>query len=210
VPHAAGFRSSWTLDWGRRYRTAFDGGATYGRESAPRPVLVELWYPRGTSGPAPFDPASAPPPTPRQLLAFLGKAGPEVVADVLERWRDVAPESPIYTRTMFAGSLLHELAQGDDASRARAFYARFVALQHEALGLFLSFGNLLESAPRWRSSSCEPRPSTGRRTPSWRRASAPSSRRSATDGNARAGARPIRGRARIADCSGASNGPFRP
>ena len=130
---------------------AFEARAAgYERErSDTRAVRLER-APRGTSGPAPFDPASdpatAPPPTPRQLFALLGTAGPEVAADVLERWRAVAPESPIYTSTMLAGSLLHELARGGDASRARAFYARFVAVQPEALELFLSFGRLFESS----------------------------------------------------------------
>jgi len=40
-----GFRSSWELDGSRTYRTAFDEGATYGAEDAPRPVLMNLWYP---------------------------------------------------------------------------------------------------------------------------------------------------------------------
>ncbi len=44
-PFAVGFRSSWASDEGRTYRTAFDEGHTYGAEKAPRPVLVQLWYP---------------------------------------------------------------------------------------------------------------------------------------------------------------------
>jgi len=123
--------------------------AAYEREPlGARSVRLER-APRGASGPPPFDPASAPetspPPTPRQLFALLATAGPEVAADVLERWHDVAPESPIYTSTMFAASLLQELARGDDVERARAFYRRFLALQPQALGLFESFGGLFES-----------------------------------------------------------------
>lgn len=48
-----GFRSEWMLDTGRRYRTAFDDGATYGRTGAPRPILVNIWYP------TPKDPTAA-------------------------------------------------------------------------------------------------------------------------------------------------------
>jgi len=44
-PFTVGFRSTWALDEGRTYRTAFDDGQTYGAEKAPRPVLVLLWYP---------------------------------------------------------------------------------------------------------------------------------------------------------------------
>lgn len=44
-PFAVGFRSTWVLDEGRTYRTAFDDGQTYGAEKAPRPLLVLLWYP---------------------------------------------------------------------------------------------------------------------------------------------------------------------
>lgn len=47
---AVGFRSFWTLDPARSYRTAFDGGRTYGAEKSPRPVLVNLWYPAQAGG----------------------------------------------------------------------------------------------------------------------------------------------------------------
>lgn len=43
--YGVGFRTSWILDHGRRYASAFDHGATYGAEPAPRPILVNLWYP---------------------------------------------------------------------------------------------------------------------------------------------------------------------
>ncbi|MEM7200767.1 MAG: hypothetical protein AAF628_10905, partial [Planctomycetota bacterium] len=44
-PHPVGFRTLWKLDYSRTYRTAFDDGATYGAEKAPRPVLINQWYP---------------------------------------------------------------------------------------------------------------------------------------------------------------------
>lgn len=45
-PHAVGFRTHVALDSARPYRTAFDDGATYGGDgNAPRPVLVNAWYP---------------------------------------------------------------------------------------------------------------------------------------------------------------------
>ncbi|QDU69573.1 hypothetical protein [Engelhardtia mirabilis] len=44
--HAVGFHSSWVLDEGRRYRYPGDSGAVYGGpHGAPRPVLVNEWYP---------------------------------------------------------------------------------------------------------------------------------------------------------------------
>lgn len=44
-PLEVGFSTSWILDEGRRYRTAFDEGATWGAEPSPRPVLVNRWFP---------------------------------------------------------------------------------------------------------------------------------------------------------------------
>lgn len=49
-PHTVGFVSSWELDHGRTYRTAFDDGATYGAEKSPRPILVNRWYPAVATG----------------------------------------------------------------------------------------------------------------------------------------------------------------
>lgn len=55
-PFAVGFQSSWVLDEGRTYRTAFDEGRTYGAVKAPRPLLVLLWYPAdaGAAGSEPM------------------------------------------------------------------------------------------------------------------------------------------------------------
>ena len=49
-PHSVGFRSRWALDETRTYRTTWDKGATYGGQGAPRPVLVNMWYPAPASG----------------------------------------------------------------------------------------------------------------------------------------------------------------
>jgi len=43
--HAVGFRTGWAFDPTRSYRTAFDGGQTYGAEPAPRPLAWLAWYP---------------------------------------------------------------------------------------------------------------------------------------------------------------------
>ena len=46
----AGFQSSWALDHGRAYAARFDEGASYGvAEKAPRPILINLWYPSSSA-----------------------------------------------------------------------------------------------------------------------------------------------------------------
>ena len=44
-PHAVGFRSTWEFDSSRTYNTTFDDKTTYATGKAPRPVLVNIWYP---------------------------------------------------------------------------------------------------------------------------------------------------------------------
>src|SRR5262245_17798772 len=44
-PHAVGFKTSWQLDDSRRYNTTFDDKTTYAPGKAPRPILINLWYP---------------------------------------------------------------------------------------------------------------------------------------------------------------------
>lgn len=52
-PFRVGFRAAWTFDASRPYRTAFDNGATYGGAAgAPRPILVNVWYPADGGGAA--------------------------------------------------------------------------------------------------------------------------------------------------------------
>jgi pimeloyl-ACP methyl ester carboxylesterase len=46
-PYAVGFRSVWQLDYSRRYNTVFDDKTTYADGKAPRPILINLWYPAG-------------------------------------------------------------------------------------------------------------------------------------------------------------------
>ncbi|MEQ8768452.1 MAG: hypothetical protein RL885_31395 [Planctomycetota bacterium] len=52
--HDVGFRCSWALDETRTYRTAFDDGETYGASKAPRPILVNCWYPTEAEADAPL------------------------------------------------------------------------------------------------------------------------------------------------------------
>jgi pimeloyl-ACP methyl ester carboxylesterase len=44
-PHAVGFKTSWQLDYSRRYNMTFDDKTTYAPGKAPRPILVNVWYP---------------------------------------------------------------------------------------------------------------------------------------------------------------------
>jgi hypothetical protein len=54
-PHAVGFRSLWELDYGRTYNTRFDDSTFYASVKAPRPVLINTWYPaRGADGRLPL------------------------------------------------------------------------------------------------------------------------------------------------------------
>jgi dienelactone hydrolase len=51
-PHAVGFRSGWQLDYSRRYNITFDDKTAYAPGKAPRPILVNLWYPATAAGDA--------------------------------------------------------------------------------------------------------------------------------------------------------------
>jgi pimeloyl-ACP methyl ester carboxylesterase len=48
-PYRVGFRSIWQLDYSRRYNTVFDDKTTYAAGKAPRPILINTWYPAETS-----------------------------------------------------------------------------------------------------------------------------------------------------------------
>jgi pimeloyl-ACP methyl ester carboxylesterase len=51
-PHPVGFKTSWQFDYSRRYNTTFDDKTTYAADKAPRPILINLWYPASKSGEA--------------------------------------------------------------------------------------------------------------------------------------------------------------
>jgi pimeloyl-ACP methyl ester carboxylesterase len=44
-PYAVGFRSLWQLDYSRVYNTTFDDKTAYASGKAPRPILINIWYP---------------------------------------------------------------------------------------------------------------------------------------------------------------------
>jgi dienelactone hydrolase len=48
-PYAVGFRSLWQLDYSRRYNMTFGDKTAYAPGKAPRPILVNLWYPATTA-----------------------------------------------------------------------------------------------------------------------------------------------------------------
>ena len=43
--HAVGFRTVWQLDYSRRYNMTFGNATTYATGKAPRPILINIWYP---------------------------------------------------------------------------------------------------------------------------------------------------------------------
>jgi pimeloyl-ACP methyl ester carboxylesterase len=49
-PYAVGFRTSWQLDYSRRYNMTFDDMTTYAAGKAPRPILMNVWYPADKVG----------------------------------------------------------------------------------------------------------------------------------------------------------------
>src|SRR6516225_10184386 len=50
-PYAVGFVSSWQLDYSRRYNTTFDDKKSYATGKAPRPILINMWYPASDAAP---------------------------------------------------------------------------------------------------------------------------------------------------------------
>src|SRR4051812_15796897 len=47
--HAVGFKTLWRLDDSRRYDMTFGDKTTYSPGKAPRPILVNIWYPARTA-----------------------------------------------------------------------------------------------------------------------------------------------------------------
>jgi hypothetical protein len=45
-----GFRTVWQLDYSRQYNTTFDDKTTYTTSKAPRPILINIWYPAKVAG----------------------------------------------------------------------------------------------------------------------------------------------------------------
>ena len=43
--HAVGFRATWELDHGRTYNMTFSDKTRYAAGKAPRPILINTWYP---------------------------------------------------------------------------------------------------------------------------------------------------------------------
>ena len=44
-PYAVGFKSLWRFDFSRTYNTTFEDKTTYATGKAPRPILINVWYP---------------------------------------------------------------------------------------------------------------------------------------------------------------------
>lgn len=50
--YPVGFRSEWQFDHSRRYNTTFDDKTKYADGPAPRPILMNIWYPAANAGDA--------------------------------------------------------------------------------------------------------------------------------------------------------------
>lgn len=50
-PHAVGFRSFWRADASRPYNMTYDDQSRYAPTQAPRPILINMWYPAKLSAP---------------------------------------------------------------------------------------------------------------------------------------------------------------
>ena len=48
--YKVGFRTVWQLDDSRRYNTTFADKTTYATSKAPRPILINIWYPAKAAG----------------------------------------------------------------------------------------------------------------------------------------------------------------
>jgi hypothetical protein len=48
--YKVGFRTVWQLDYSRRYNTTFADKTTYATSKAPRPILINMWYPAKVAG----------------------------------------------------------------------------------------------------------------------------------------------------------------
>jgi len=79
--------------------------------------------PCGVSAPEPYDPGSDAPPTPRQFVRLFMRPGVEEACLALERFRESAPRSPIYTDVMLAGSMLYSMIEGGRHDDAALYYA---------------------------------------------------------------------------------------
>lgn len=51
-PHAVGFKTTWQLDYTRTYNTVFEDSTRYATAKAPRPILINIWYPVRLEGQA--------------------------------------------------------------------------------------------------------------------------------------------------------------
>src|SRR5262245_5589411 len=43
--YRVGFKSLWQFDYSRTYNMTFEDGSVYAVDKAPRPILINIWYP---------------------------------------------------------------------------------------------------------------------------------------------------------------------
>jgi len=49
-PHTVGFRSLWQFDYSRQFHMTFADKSAHAAEKAPRPILINIWYPAAKDG----------------------------------------------------------------------------------------------------------------------------------------------------------------
>ena len=96
-------------------------------------VHLEL-APRGVTGAAPYDRASAAPPTPRELRRLLRDEGPEAALAVLREHHEAHPDAPVYQLLNALAYVFELVAEGDTAAAQQA--ADFYRPLHPDLGFF--------------------------------------------------------------------------
>lgn len=98
---------------------------------------------RGVTGPPPYDPTGAAPPSPRQLRALLALP-PDAVIEILRAHRAADPDSPVYASPELACSLLYELFASDEHEAASALFGYFHALHADLIEHLLLWGKLAD------------------------------------------------------------------
>ena len=133
-PHPVGFRATWTFDATRPYRTAFDDGVTYGGATgAPRPILVNVWYPASPGGPPTNRAAYLQPPDQPEVHALataLASYARAIVAEEIFGGKESALSPELQRR--FAAYLSAPLTAVRDAPPAPGRYP--VLLYHAGAG----------------------------------------------------------------------------
>jgi hypothetical protein len=98
------------------------------------PCLVPV--PKGVREPEAYDLASAVPPSPREFRRLFEEQGVEAACEVLVRFHDAEPRSPLYVSEMVSGSLLYVLLENGRRDDAALYYDTLKSVALPVLSLF--------------------------------------------------------------------------